>query len=212
MSLWAYTLLAFSSLFVIVDSIGTVPAFLAMTAGDTPEERMRMARLACWVSAGILLFIALTGMMIFKLFGITLPAFQIAGSLLLLLIAHDMVRARRSAVHETAEEKEAGATKEDIAITPLAVPMLAGPGAITTTILLRNRAEGVVQVFALLASIVAVCIVSYVILRLAAKGSQWLGPIAMKIMTRLMGLLLAAVAVQFILNALRDLRPLWAGT
>lgn len=208
MSLWAYTLLAFSSIFVIVDSVGTIPAFLAMTPMNTPEERIRMARLACWVSAGILLVIAVTGMTIFKLFGITLPAFQIAGSLLLLLIAHDMVRARRSAVQETVEEKEAGANKEDIAITPLAVPMLAGPGAITTTILLRNRAESVVQVFALLASIVAVCIVSYVILKLSAKGSRWLGPIAMKITTRLMGLLLAAVAVQFILNALKEIRPI----
>jgi multiple antibiotic resistance protein len=206
MSTGAFILLAFSSLFVIVDSIGTIPAFLAMTPSNTPEERARMARLACTVATGILLFFSLTGMTIFKVFGITLPAFQIAGSLLLLLIALDMLRARRSTMKETVEEKEAGLTKEDIAITPLAVPMLAGPGAITTTILLRNRADSFVQVVGLLLCIVAVCFVSYIILKLAAKGSRWISPMAMKITIRLMGLLLSAVAVQFILNALKDLR------
>ena len=206
MSTGAFILLAFSSLFVIVDSIGTIPAFLAMTPTNTPEERARMARLACTVATGILLFFSLTGMAIFKVFGITLPAFQIAGSLLLLLIALDMLRARRSTMKETAEEKEAGLTKEDIAITPLAVPMLAGPGAITTTILLRNRADSFVQVVGLLLCIIAVCFVSYIILKLAAKGSRWISPIAMKITIRLMGLLLSAVAVQFILNALKDLK------
>jgi multiple antibiotic resistance protein len=206
MSTGAFILLAFSSLFVIIDSVGTIPAFLAMTPSNTPEERARMARLACTVAMGILLFFSLTGMAIFKIFGITLPAFQIAGSLLLLLIALDMLRARRSTMKETVEEKEAGLTKEDIAITPLAVPMLAGPGAITTTILLRNRADSIVQVVGLLLCIIAVCFVSYIILKLAAKGSRWISPMAMKITIRLMGLLLSAVAVQFILNALKDLK------
>ncbi len=210
MSNAAYLLLAFSSLFVIIDSVGTIPAFLAMTPNNSPEERARMARFACTVATGILLFFAITGMAIFKVFGITLPAFQIAGSLLLLLIAFDMLRARRSTTKETAEEKEEGLTKEDVAITPLAIPMLAGPGAITTTILLRNRADGFVQVVGLLLCIVAVCFASYIILRLAAKGSRWISPTAMKITIRLMGLLLSAVAVQFILNALKDLHILGA--
>ena len=210
MSNAAYLLLAFSSLFVIIDSVGTIPAFLAMTPNNSPEERARMARFACTVATGILLFFAITGMAIFRVFGITLPAFQIAGSLLLLLIAFDMLRARRSTTKETAEEKEEGLTKEDVAITPLAIPMLAGPGAITTTILLRNRADGFVQVVGLLLCIVAVCFASYIILRLAAKGSRWISPTAMKITIRLMGLLLSAVAVQFILNALKDLHILGA--
>ena len=208
MTLGAYSLLAFSSIFVIVDSIGVIPSFLAMTPGNTPEERIRMARLACWVATGVLLFFSVSGMTIFKLFGITLPAFQIAGSLLLLIIAYDMLQARRSTVQETESEKEAGTIKEDIAITPLAVPMLAGPGAITTTILMRNRAENAFHVLVLLAAIVVVGYISYVILKLAARGSQWLSPIAIKIITRLMGLLLAAVAVQFILNALAELKVL----
>src|SRR3954453_3358737 len=143
MRMTEYTLLAASSLFVIVNPIGTVPAFLAMTPTDTIVRRSQMAKLACSVMAGVLLVFAIAGTWIFKLFGITLPTFQMAGSMVLLLIALDMLRAERSAVQETEEEKNAGTAKDDIAITPLAVPMLAGPGAISTAILLNTQAEGV---------------------------------------------------------------------
>src|SRR5438552_14678026 len=143
MRLSEYALLAASSLFVIVNPIGTVPAFLAMTPTDTNLRRNQMAKLACGVMAGVLLVFAVAGTWIFKLFGITLATFEMAGSVVLLLIALDMLRAQRSPVQETEEEKTAGTAKEDIAITPLAVPMLAGPGAIPTAILLLSQAEGV---------------------------------------------------------------------
>lgn len=204
MSLLEYTLLAGASLFVIIDPIATVPAFLAMTPRDSVLERVRMARLACLVTAGVLIAFALAGQSLFKLLGITLPAFKIAGSIVLLLIALDMLHARRSAVQETSEETDAAAAKEDIAITPLAIPMLAGPGAISTAILLHAQARGFAQQVALLLCIVAVCFVTYFILRLAAHGVGWLSPIAMKIITRIMGLLLAAVAIQFILDAIAE--------
>jgi multiple antibiotic resistance protein len=199
-----FVLLAASSLFVIMDPIALIPAFLAMTPTDTPRQRARMAALACWVSAGILLFFALLGEKIFRLFGITLSSFKIAGSIVLLLIALDMLRARRSQVQETLEEKDAGAAKEDIAITPLAVPMLAGPGAISTAILLRSQANNWEEELALLVCILAVCLACYLILRLAAHGVGWISPIAMRIATRIMGLLLAAVAIQFILDAIGE--------
>lgn len=198
--------MAFSSLFVIVDPIATIPAFLAMTPRDTPEERVRMARLACFVAAGVLLAFAVLGKWIFKYLGITLPAFQMAASVVLLLVALDMIRAQRSRVQETAEETIAGTEKEDIAITPLAVPMLAGPGAISTAILLHNQATGVEQCVALYLCIVAVCAVSYLVFRVSAKGARWLSPIALKITTRIMGLLLAALAFQFLINAVNELR------
>jgi len=203
MNLPEYSLLAIGSLFVIVDPIATVPAFLAMTANDTPQQRIRMARVACIVSAVILLLFATTGKLIFNFFGITIPAFQIAGSIVLLLVALDMLRARRSAVQETTEETDAGAAKEDVAVTPLAVPMLAGPGAITTAFLLHNRAQGVTQQLALDVCIVGVCLASYLILSWSARGAQWLNPIAMRVTNRIMGLLLAAVAVQFMLDGLK---------
>jgi multiple antibiotic resistance protein len=204
MNLHEYILLALSSLFVIVDPIAAIPAFLAMTPFDTPEQRIKTAWLACSIMALVLLIFAFTGNAIFKVLGITLPAFQMAASVVLLLVALDMLRAQRSRVHETAEEKDAGVAKEDIAITPLAVPMLAGPGAISTAILLRGQAKGPAQQIALSFCIIAVAAVSYVILRLSARGARWINPIAMKITTRIMGLLLAAVAFQFMLNALRD--------
>ncbi len=208
MTLLEFTLLAFSSLFVIVDPIANVPAFLAMTPHDTPTHRVGIARLGCWVMAGVLLTFAVGGKWIFKFLGITLPAFQIAGSVVLLLIALDMLRAQRSRVQETREETEAAAAKADIAVTPLAVPMLAGPGAISTVILLHNQAKGLAQQVSLGLCIGAICLVTYFILRFSAHGARWLNPIAMRITTRIMGLLLAAVAVQFLINGLRELKAL----
>src|SRR5215210_3912498 len=141
MTLAEYALLASSSLFVIVDPFATIPAFLAMTPTDTPEQRIRMARLACCVMAGVLFIFAVAGKWIFKFLGITMPAFQFAASLVLLLVALDMLRAQRSRVQETREETAAGLEKTDIAVAPLAIPMLAGPGAISTAILLQNQAR-----------------------------------------------------------------------
>lgn len=209
MSLPEYILLAASSLFVIIDPLATIPAFLAMTPTDTPEQRIRMARLACWVAAGVLIGFAVAGRWIFKFLGITMPAFQIAASMVLLLVALDMLRAQRSRVHETSEETAAGVEKTDIAVAPLAIPMLAGPGAISTAILLHNQATGMTQRLALYGCIVIVCVASYIILRLSARGARWLSPIAMNITVRIMGLLLAAVAIQFMLNAIKELRPDW---
>ena len=208
MSLLEFTLLVVSSLFVIVDPIATIPAFLAMTPYDTPEQRIKMARLACVVMTGILLIFALTGRTIFKFLGTTIPAFQMAGSIVLLLIALDMLRAQRSRVHGTQEETDAGVQKEDIAITPLAVPMLAGPGAISTVILLHSKASDWQKQIALLVGIVLVAAASYLVLALSARGARWLSPIALRLTTRIMGLLLAAIAMQFMLNALKDLKVL----
>ena len=205
-----FTLLAAGSMFVIVDPVATVPAFLAMTPTDSSAQRAKMARLACVVSTIVLLTFAIAGTYIFRFLGITMPAFQIAASIVLLIVALDMLRAQRSRVQETDEETVAGAEKTDIAITPLAVPMLAGPGAISTAILLHNQANGIVQRVALYVVIVVIMLVSYLILRFAAHGTRFLNPIAMKIISRIMGLLLAAVAIQFMLNALKELKPqLW---
>jgi multiple antibiotic resistance protein len=204
-----YTLLAFSSMIVIVDPIATVPAFIAMTPRDTPEQRIRMARLASIVMAAVLLIFAVAGKIIFKFLGITMPAFQIAASIVLLIVALDMLRAQRSRVMETSEETSAGAEKADIAITPLAVPMLAGPGAISTAIIMQARATDVPQHIALYVCIIAVAFISYFVFRLSATGAKWLSPIAMKVTTRIMGLLLAAVAIQFMINGVTAVRNDW---
>ena len=191
---------------MIVDPLAVVPAFLAMTPNDTAEQRIRTARLACCVTAGVMLAFSIAGQLIFKFMGITMPAFQIAASILLLIVALDMVRAQRSRVQETHEETRAGTEKTDIAVTPLAIPMLAGPGAISTTVLLQNEAKTIPQHIALYGCILAVSFVSYLVLRVAARGTRWLNPIMMSIAIRIMGLLLAAVAIQFMLNAIKAFR------
>ncbi len=203
MTLSEYALFAFSSLFVIVDPVAAVPAFVAMTSHDTVAQRLRMARVACLAMVGLLTGFALVGQTLFNLLGITLPAIQVAGALILLLVALDMLRAQRSAVQETAEETAAGSRKEDIAITPLAVPMLAGPAAISTVILLEAQAATWAHRGMLLACLVLVGLASYIIFALGATGAKWLSPIADRIITRLMGLLLAALAVQFLFNGLK---------
>lgn len=202
--MFEYILLAASSLFVIVDPLATAPAFLAMTPNDSPEQRLRTARVACFTTAAVLLMFAVAGTAVFKIFGITMAAFQMAASIVLLLIALDMLRAQRSRVQETHEEKAAGIDKTDIAITPLAIPMLAGPGAISTTILLQNEAKTIPQHVALYVCIVGVALASYLVFRVVVRGARWLNPIVMSIAIRVMGLLLAAVAVQFMLNAIKD--------
>lgn len=198
-----YAFLTFGSLFAIVDPFAAIPAFLAMTARDTAEQRRCMARTACLTCGIVMTAFAALGPAIFRMFGITLPAFQIAGGLILLLSALDMLRAKRSALKETAEETEEGMAKDDIAITPLAIPMLSGPGAITTAIVLSGHADSWARRAVFYGSIAAVAALSYAILTLAVSGARKLSPTILNIITRLMGLLLAAIGVQFILSALK---------
>ncbi len=202
-----FALLTLTSLFAIVDPFASVPAFLTMTPNDTPQQRMKMAKTASLMAAATLLVFAFAGQWIFKLFGITMPAFQLAASVVLLLVALDMLRAQQSRMRETSEETSAGAEKNDIAITPLAIPMLAGPGAMTAVILFQRQADTNVALNLILCgSIVMVSLSAYVIFRLSARGASWLSPIALRIINRVMGLLLAAVAFQFGLNAIKEFR------
>ena len=204
MSLYEYILLALTSLFVIVDPLATAPAFLAMTPNDTREQRLRTALVACFTTAVVLLLFALGGMELLKIFSITMPAFQIAASIVLFIVALDMLRVQRSRVQQTSEETRAGADKPDIAVTPLAIPMLAGPGAISTTILLQNKAKTIPEHIALCGCILVVSLATYLIFWLAVRGARWLNPIAMSIAIRVMGLLLAAVAIQFMLYGIKE--------
>lgn len=203
MSSAEYAMLAGGSLFAIINPVAAVPAFLAMTPHDSAASRLRMARMACLVCAGVLVVFSALGQNIFKVFGITLPSFQIAGGLILLLVSLDSLRGKRSPVQETVEETEAGAAKEDISITPLAVPMLSGPGAITTCIVLEAKALAWAQHLVLYVAILTVSALSYLIFYLSVRGTRSLSPIVMNITNRLMGLMLAAAGIEFILGALK---------
>jgi len=199
-----YALVALSSVFFLVDPVAAVPTFLAMTSEVTAAERKHMARRASWTCVIALSGFALAGRMLFKLLGITLPAFQIAGGLLLLLIAADMLAAGRSSTQEHAEAAPP-AVNDDIGLMPMGIPMLAGPGAISTVMVLMAQARGWLQGVAVMLAIAATSLASYFVLAGAARFERLLPATAMRVLVRVMGLLLLAIAVQFIINGLADL-------
>ena len=196
-------LLVLTSVLFIVDPFACVPSFLAMTERDTPAMRTVLAQRGAWTAAITLTLFALGGGLIFKVFGITIAAFKIAGGVLIGLNALDMVQARRSSQSETAVEKAEGITKEDIGIMPLGVPMLAGPGAISTVMVLQLGSRSWQTTAALYISIALTAIISYLTLAAASLVERRLGQTGMRILTRLMGLVLCAIAVQFILDGIR---------
>ncbi len=205
MLLTEFMLLAPVSLFLIVNPFSTVPAFLSITPGETAAERIRSARLACTVAGAIIFLFALGGQFLFSVLGITLPAFQIAGGALLFVIAFDMLRSPDAPMRLTPEEKAAAREKQDIAITPLAVPLLCGPGAISTIVILQTQADTLAHMLALLGSVPVVYGACYLVLRLSVTGANRLNPLILRILRRLMGLLFAAIAVQFIVNGVSGL-------
>ena len=200
-----YILLTGSALFIAVNPLAAVPAFLAMTHNDSPEMRARIAMRACLAAGVVLSLFAVAGTWILRWFGLSLPAIEIAGSIVLMIVALDMIQARTTATQETREETLAGAEKESIALMPLAVPMLADPGAISTTLIMLNKAATPEQKAAFYISLAAVFAAAFAILRLSVHGARRLSPLAQKMMGRLMGLLLCAMAVQFGINALKQM-------
>jgi len=196
--------LIFTSIFFIVDPFAVIPSFLAMTVRDSPAQRRVLARRGAWTCAITLTLFALGGSMIFTIFGITIGAFKIAGGVLMGLNALDMVQARRSQQRETAVETAEGIQKEDIGILPLGVPMLAGPGAISTVMVLALGAKTLAATVAVYVSIVVTSLLTYFVLSAASLVERRLGQTGMRILTRLMGLVLLAIAVQFILDGIKS--------
>ena len=196
-------LLIFTSVLFIVDPFAVIPTFLAMTARDAPAQRRVLARRGAWTCAITLTAFALGGSLIFKIFGITIGAFKIAGGVLIGLNALDMVQARQSQQRETPVEKAEGIQKDDIGIMPLGVPMLAGPGAISTVMVLALGAKSPAATAAVYGSIVLTALITYWVLAAASLVERRLGQTGMRILTRLMGLVLCAIAVQFIVDGIK---------
>lgn len=198
-------LVSLSAVFFVVDPIGVVPLFLAMTHSDPPEKVRSMALRACLVGCGLLSFFALFGGVVFKVMGVTLSAFRVAGGILLLITALDMLRARTSETRTSPGEAEEGATKDDIAIVPLAVPLLAGPGSIATVMVLMSKGQGILSAIPVVISILITFVASYFLLRAAVLVQRVLRQSGVAILQRVMGLILAAIAVQFIAEGARAL-------
>ncbi len=196
-------LLIFTSILFIVDPFAVIPTFLAMTVRDTPAQRRVLARRGAWTCAITLIAFAVGGSVIFKIFGITIGAFKIAGGVLIGLNALDMVQARRSQQRETPVETAEGIQKDDIGIMPLGVPMLAGPGAISTVMVLALGSKSVAATAAVYISIVLTALITFLVLSAASMVERRLGQTGMRILTRLMGLVLCAIAVQFIIDGIK---------
>jgi multiple antibiotic resistance protein len=202
-----FSVLALSSIFFLVDPLAAIPSFLAITESADAQRRKRMARkgaLTCFI---VLTTFAVGGQLIFRLFGITLPAFEIAGGVILLLIGLDMLQARRSATQEAHGDAEEATVKEDAGIVPLGIPMLAGPGAISTVMVLVGQAPSLWhwQMGAILGSIALTSLVSYWVLAGAGRVLKVLGETGIRVLVRVMGLLLVALAMQYFVNGLTDL-------
>ncbi len=198
-----FALVAFTSVLFIVDPIAVVPTYLVITQGQTQVQRRGTARRACIAATILLVTFAAAGRGIFGLFGITMPAFRIAGGLILWLVAMDMLHGTRSTQEGTAEISEA-TIKEDVAITPLAMPMLAGPGAISTVMVLSGQARTTSQTIVVYGSILLALVIAWATLRAAERLVLRMGQTGIRVMTRLMGLLLAAIAVQFVITGVRE--------
>ena len=199
-------LTAFATLFVIIDPIGLAPIFVALTRGMNTRHRMGVALRACLLGIGILALFGLAGEAVLDLIGIGMPAFRISGGLLLFMIAVEMLFERRTERRGKSADKADTSLGPDPTVFPLAVPLLAGPGALTTMILLTGQNSGDPAAQAVIFGVmVAVVLVAFALFLLAGTLERILGPVGIGMITRLLGMLLAALAVQFVVNGLYDL-------
>jgi multiple antibiotic resistance protein len=195
-----FAILAFTSLLAIVNPLGAVPLFIALTAPYSPAHRRATLRRAIITGACVLFVFALAGTVILQFFGITRQAFQIAGGILFFAIGWDMLQARRSRVKTTEEEETESSRKDDVGIIPLGLPTLAGPGAITTVIALNGQVEALLDSIAVYGAIVLVMGSCWITLAAAPILTRRMGQTGMNVMTRLMGLLVMVIGAQFVIN------------
>jgi multiple antibiotic resistance protein len=204
-SIFQFSLVAFSSVFFLVDPFAAIPSFLVMTAGSDEASRRRTARRASFTCFIVLSTFALAGGLIFKLFGITLPALKIAGGILLFMIGIDMLKAKQSPTREAEGETEEACEKEDVGIIPMGIPMLAGPGAISSVMVLMGQSRRWWDAAPVFLAIAVTAFCAYLILSAAGRIKGVIGDTGIHILMRIMGLLLTAIAVQFGINGFRDL-------
>ena len=203
---------AFITLLVIIDPPGCAPIFASLTRGTDAAHRRRMAIRSAVVAWSILIFFAFLGQALLKTLGISLASFRLAGGIMLFIIALEMVFEKRTERREErAKEIEGTPEAEDISVFPMAIPMIAGPGSITTVMLLCARANGLVQGGIVLAAMTAVILLTLIALLLAGPLMNLIGAKLEGMITRILGVILAALTVQFVLDGLERSLPGLAG-
>jgi multiple antibiotic resistance protein len=209
-SLASYAVLSFGSLFAVLNPFATIPPFIAMTSDNTPAERSSMALRACVLAAVVLVVFVLSGIHLLSFFGVTVPAFQIAGGLVLIRAAFDLIQGGRN-LKVSPEERLEGMQKDDVSITPLGIPILCGPATITTGILVAAQAGTWLHTGILVATIAVIYTGIHLLLRMASRYSHRLGETAIRVSSRVMGLILVALSVQFIVDGVRQAATWQAG-
>jgi len=195
---------AFVTLFLVIDPPGCAPIYAGLVSGATPAQARSMAIRACAIASGILLVFALFGEALLSALHIELDAFRIAGGIMLFVIALDMVFEKRTERREQrAERLRATPEVEDVSVFPMAMPMLAGPGSIATVMLLMSRSEGTEQTLVVLAALAAVMILSLLALLAAGPLMRLVGKQSEAVITRLLGVLLAALAAQYVIDGIK---------
>lgn len=199
----AFLITSFVTLFVIIDPVGLLPVFVALTQGMTDPQRRSIAVRATLTATGILTLFALFGESVLNFVGISMPAFRVAGGVLLFLTALDMLFERRTKRRQNQGE-EVDPNADDPSIFPIAIPLIAGPGSIATVILLVGQHPGLNGFAAVMGVVVLVLVVMLAMFMASGLLERMLGPVGINVVTRLLGMLLAALSVQFVLDGLRD--------
>ena len=199
-----YALSVFFGFFAIMNPIANTPIFLGLTANDTPEERKRVARKALTLAFGLVVVFALLGKLIFSLFGITLPAFQITGGVLVALIGYQMLKGEQSVVHQPCATDKTVSMEAalSIAVTPLAMPILAGPGTIATAMNFAS-AGSLVDMLVTIVAFAVLCVITYGFFIFGERLMSVLGHNGLNVVTRIMGLILAVIGVQMLITGVK---------
>jgi multiple antibiotic resistance protein len=208
---WRYYAESATALFVIANPIGAVPVFITLSTSHTSEERKRITNMTAATVAAVLVVSIFVGQPLLNLFGISLPSFRVGGGILIMLMAIAMMQAQPSRAQRTPEEAAEAVTKDDIAVVPLGIPLVAGPGAISTVIIYAHQTTAWFDTIFLIFASILVAVSVWIALRLADPISKMLGRTGINIVMRLFGLILTAVAVEFIAGGLSQLLPGLAG-
>jgi multiple antibiotic resistance protein len=204
-----FFILCFSSLFALINPIGNVPIFITLTENYNQKERNKIALKAIIFSFFVLIMFAQIGDLIFSFYGITIHAFRIAGGILLFKISLDMVESKRSRTKTTPSEMEEAEEKNEVAYTPIGIPLIAGPGSIASIMILSSEAKNFLDKTTLFATLAIVLIITYIIFKLSKLLSNYFGKSGLRIMQRIMGLILLVISIEFILKGIHDTIITW---
>lgn len=199
-----FALLAFTSMLAIVNPLGAVPIYVTLTGDFTPERRLATLRDAIAAAIAALAVFAVAGPLILRVFGVTTDAFRITGGVLILGVGYDMVRAKRGPARVTKAEAEEAGSRDEVGVIPLGIPSLAGPGAITTVITLMAEAGSVARKSMVLGTIPLVMLVAWLVLRVAPVVLLRVGRTGVNVLTRLMGLLVMVIGMQFVITGIES--------